>query len=32
MCGYLLAGKPELTHELADSLVDVVLRGWSTGS
>jgi TetR/AcrR family transcriptional regulator len=32
MCGYLLAGKPELTHELADSLVDVVVRGWSAAS
>jgi len=28
MVGYLLCGRPELTHELADSLVDVVLAGW----
>jgi TetR/AcrR family transcriptional regulator len=26
--GYLLAGRPELTPELADTLVDVVLKGW----
>jgi TetR/AcrR family transcriptional regulator len=26
--GYLLAGRPELTPDLADSLVDVVLKGW----
>ncbi len=32
MCGYLLLGKPKLTHELADGLVDVVLLGWSAGS
>jgi AcrR family transcriptional regulator len=29
MIGYLLCGRPELTHALADSLVDVVLGGWS---
>jgi TetR/AcrR family transcriptional regulator len=29
MCGNLLSGRPELTHALADSLVDVVLRGWT---
>jgi TetR/AcrR family transcriptional regulator len=29
MCGHLLSGRPDLTHELADSLVDVVLRGWN---
>jgi TetR/AcrR family transcriptional regulator len=28
MCGNLLSGRPELTHALADSLVDVVFRGW----
>ena len=28
MIGYLLCGQPELSHELADGLVDVVLRGW----
>ena len=27
--GYLLAGRPELTPELADTLVDTILRGWS---
>jgi AcrR family transcriptional regulator len=27
--GYLLAGRPELTSELADTLVDTILRGWS---
>ncbi len=32
MCGYLLSGRPELTPELADSLVDVVLHGWSAAS
>jgi TetR/AcrR family transcriptional regulator len=26
--GYLIVGKPELTPELADLLVDVVLQGW----
>jgi TetR/AcrR family transcriptional regulator len=29
MHGYLLSGRPNLTHELADSLVDVVLCGWN---
>jgi len=29
MIGYLLAGRPALTHELADSLVEVVIGGWS---
>jgi AcrR family transcriptional regulator len=28
MIGYLLCGQPQLSHELADGLVDVVLRGW----
>jgi TetR/AcrR family transcriptional regulator len=27
--GYLLAGRPELTPELADALVDTILRGWT---
>ena len=27
--GYLLVGRPELTPELADTLVDVVLNGWT---
>jgi hypothetical protein len=26
--GYLLAGRPDLTPDLADTLVDVVLNGW----
>jgi hypothetical protein len=29
MVGYLLAGRPELSPELADRLVDVVLGGWN---
>lgn len=29
MIGYLLSGRPQLSHELADSLVDVVLGGWN---
>ena len=28
MIGYLLCGQPQLSHELADGLVDVVLLGW----
>ncbi len=28
--GYLLAGRPELTPELADTLVDTILGGWHT--
>jgi AcrR family transcriptional regulator len=28
MCGWLITGKPELTDELADRLVDVVIAGW----
>ena len=31
MHGHLLAGRPDLTPELADALVDTVLRGWSAG-
>jgi AcrR family transcriptional regulator len=31
MHGHLLAGRPDLTPELADALVDTVLRGWCTG-
>ncbi len=27
--GFLFAGRPELTPELADTLVDTILRGWS---
>ena len=30
LCGHLLSGQPALTHELADSLVDVVLGGWQS--
>ena len=26
--GYLLAGRPDLTPALVDSLIDVVLKGW----
>jgi hypothetical protein len=26
--GYLLAGRPDLTPVLAETLIDVVLRGW----
>jgi TetR/AcrR family transcriptional regulator len=29
MHGHLLAGRPDLTPELADTLVDTVLNGWS---
>lgn len=29
MHGYLLVGRPELTPQLADTLVDTVLMGWS---
>jgi AcrR family transcriptional regulator len=28
--GYVIAGKPELTPELADQLVDSILDGWTT--
>ncbi|MET0553970.1 MAG: hypothetical protein ABW221_13085, partial [Vicinamibacteria bacterium] len=28
LCGWMLHGKPELTHDLADSIVDTLLRGW----
>jgi TetR/AcrR family transcriptional regulator len=27
--GYVIAGRPELTHELADRLIDTVVDGWS---
>jgi AcrR family transcriptional regulator len=27
--GYLLAGRPDLTPDLAETLVDVVLKGWT---
>ena len=30
VCGYLIVGQPELTPDLADALVDTILRGWST--
>jgi AcrR family transcriptional regulator len=29
LCGSLIVGRPELTPELADTLVETVLRGWS---
>jgi TetR/AcrR family transcriptional regulator len=29
VCGSLIAGRPELTPDLADTLVDTILRGWS---
>jgi len=32
LCGYLLAGQPDLTPSLADSLVNTVLQGWQTHS
>ena len=28
LCGYLIAGRPDLTPALADSLVDTILTGW----
>lgn len=28
MVGHLLCGRPALTHDIADSLVDVAMRGW----
>jgi hypothetical protein len=30
--GYLLVGRPELTPALADTLIDVVLKGWTDPS
>jgi TetR/AcrR family transcriptional regulator len=32
ICGQLLSGRPDLTHELADSLVEVVLGGWKAAA
>jgi AcrR family transcriptional regulator len=29
VCGSLIVGRPDLTPELADTLVDTILRGWS---
>jgi len=29
--GYVIAGKPELTPELADELIDVIFDGWKAG-
>jgi AcrR family transcriptional regulator len=29
VCGSLIVGRPDLTAELADSLVETILRGWS---
>ena len=28
LCGWLIAGRPELTPELADGIVDTLVRGW----
>ena len=28
LCGWLIAGRPELTPELADAIVDTLVRGW----
>ncbi len=30
LCGYLITGKPELTPELADRLVDTIVEGWTS--
>jgi hypothetical protein len=32
MHGYLLAGQPALSHELAERLVDVVIGGWGAAA
>jgi AcrR family transcriptional regulator len=29
LCGYLITGKPEITPELADRLVDTIVEGWA---
>ncbi|RPI26887.1 MAG: TetR/AcrR family transcriptional regulator [Acidobacteria bacterium] len=31
LSGYLITGRPDLTDDLADSLVDTILHGWKTG-
>jgi hypothetical protein len=28
LCGWLIAGRPELTPDLADAIVDTLVRGW----
>jgi hypothetical protein len=28
LCGYLIAGKPQLSAALADALIDAVVAGW----
>ena len=28
VCGFLIVGRPDLTPELADTLVETILRGW----
>ena len=28
MCGYVIVGRPELTRELADAIVDSLIEGW----
>jgi AcrR family transcriptional regulator len=30
LCGWLIAGRPELTPELADAIVDTLVRGWKS--
>jgi hypothetical protein len=32
MVGHLLVGRPDLTGELADTLVDTILDGWAAPS
>jgi AcrR family transcriptional regulator len=29
LCGYLITGRPEITPELADRLVDAIIEGWA---
>jgi hypothetical protein len=29
--GYVIAGQPDLTPELADALIDAVIDGWAAG-
>ena len=30
LCGWLIAGRPELTGDLADAIVDTLVRGWKS--
>jgi hypothetical protein len=32
VCGFLIVGRPDLTPELADTLVETILEGWSPPS